>query len=137
MRLSPGFVTSAIAFLIVSCAASIVPECNKLTAVINKADPATQTALTGKPADLIFAADGLDQIMLELKAVEVKDKKLQSLRASFVLMYGELGQLFRNTATAISKQDRGGVESYLKSMKEANLQDKVLVQQINSYCAGK
>ncbi len=131
------FVTVAISFLVVSCTSTRVYQCNKLTEVINKADRVTQTAKTGRPADLIETADGLDQIIQELKTVEVKDEKLLSLRESFVLMYGDLGQLFRNTAIAISKQDRQGIKSYLVSLKEANNQDKILVQDINRYCAGK
>ena len=126
-----------ISFIVVSCTSSRVYECNQLTEVINKADLATQTAKTGLPADLIAAADGLDQIVQELKTVEVKDEKLLSLQRSFVLMYGELGQLFRHTAIAISKQDRQGIKSYLKTLKETKYQDRVLVQGINKYCAGK
>lgn len=129
--------TFAISFLVLSCTSTRVYQCNKLTEAINKADRATLIAKTGLPADLIGAADGLDQIVQELKTVEVNDEKLLSLRGSFVLMYGDLGQLFRHTAIAISKQDRQGIKYYLKSLKEANKQDKVLVQQINSYCSGK
>ncbi|MFB2982582.1 hypothetical protein [Microseira sp. BLCC-F43] len=130
-------VTVAISFLVVSCTSHRVSQCNKLTEAINKADRVTQSAKTGLPADLIGAADGLDQIVQELKTVEVKDEKLRGLRGSFVLMYGDLSQLFRNTAIAISKQDRQGIKSYLESLQEANKQDRVLVQEINTYCAGK
>ena len=131
------FVTVAISFLVVSCTSSRVYQCNKLTEAINKADRATLSVKTGLPADFIAAADGLDQIVLELKMVEVNDQKLLALRESFVLMYSDLGQLFRHTAIAISKQDRQGIKSYLVSLKEANNQDKILVQDINRYCAGK
>lgn len=131
------FVTVAISFLVVSCTSSRVYQCNKLTEAINKADRVTQSAKTGLPADLLGAADGLDQIVLELKMVEVNDEKLIGLRGSFVLMYGELGQLFRHTAIAISKQDSQGIKSYLQSLKEANKQDQLLIQEINTYCAGK
>lgn len=129
--------TFAISFLVLSCTSTRVYQCNKLTEAINKADRATLIAKTGLPADLIGAADGLDQIVQELKTVEVNDEKLLSLRGSFVLMYGDLGQLFRHTAIAISKQDRQGIKYYIKSLKEANKQDQVLVEQINSYCSGK
>jgi hypothetical protein len=105
--------------------------------VINKADAATEGAKTGQPADLVAAANQLDQIAQELKAVEIQDKQLQSLRASFILMYGEINQLFRNSAIAIHKKDRPGLQSYLKLLKEANSQDQVLVTKINSYCNGK
>lgn len=130
-------VTVAISFLVLSCTSSRVYQCNKLTEVINKADTATVSAKTGLPADFIAAADGLDQIVLELKMVEVNDQKLLALRESFVLMYGELGQLFRHTAIAISKQDRQGIKSYLGTLKEANKRDRVLVEEINIYCTGK
>ena len=129
--------TVAISFLVLSCTSSRVYQCNKLTEAINKADTATVSAKTGLPADFIAAADKLDQIVLELKTVEVNDQKLLALRGSFVLMYGDLGQLFRHTAIAITKQDRQGIKSYLQSLKEANSQDRVLVQEINTYCAGK
>lgn len=131
------FVNVAIYFLIFSCTSGRVSQCNKLTEVINKADIATLGAKTAMPADLIKAADQLDQIAQELKTVEVKDEKLRSLRGSFVLMYTDLSLLFRNTAIAISKQDRPGIKSYLKSFQEANQQDRVLVEQINTYCAEK
>jgi hypothetical protein len=131
------FFTVCISFLFVSCISSRVSQCNKLTEVINQADKATVSAKTGLPADLIGAADGLDQIVQELKTVEVNDEKLLALRGSFVLMYTDLGQLFRHTAIAISKQDRQGIKSYLESLQAANQQDRVLVQEINTYCAGK
>ena len=129
--------TIALSFLVVSCISSRVSQCNKLTEAINKADRATLSVKTGLPADFIAAADGLDQIVLELKMVEVNDQKLLALRESFVLMYSDLGQLFRHTAIAISKQDRQGIKSYLASLKEANAKDRVLVQEINIYCTGK
>ena len=137
MRQSLLTITVVISVLVVGCADNRVYQCNQLTEVINKADAATEGAKTGQPADLVAAANQLDQIAQELKAIEVKDKQLQSLRASFLLMYGEINQLFRNTAIAIRKKDRQGLQSYLKLLKEANIQDQVLVTKINNYCNGK
>ena len=134
MRESLLTITAAITVLVAGCADNRVYQCNQLTEVINKADAATESAKTGQPADLVAAANQLEQIAQELKAIEVKDKQLQSLQASFILMYGEINQLFRNSAIAIHKKDRPGLQSYLKLLKEANSQDRVLVTKINNYC---
>lgn len=137
MRLSVISVIVATSLLVISCGESRVAQCNKLTLTINKADAATESAKTDQPATLLQAASGLDQVVQELKTVEVKDEKLQGLRASFILTYEDISQLFRNTAIATYRRDRLGLESYRKSWQEANQQDGVLVQDLNSYCGGK
>lgn len=129
--------TVAISCLIVSCGETKVVQCNKINQIINQADAVTKAAKTGKPSALIKAAVELDKVTKTLKAVEVEDKKLQSLRSSFVMMYGDISKSFRNMAVSIQKQDAEDIRSALIFLKQARKKDTALVKEINSYCAGK
>ncbi|MCL1465149.1 hypothetical protein [Argonema galeatum] len=127
----------AIACLAVSCGESKVVQCNKLNEIINKADTVTKGAKTGNPSALIKAAVELDKVAKTLKAVEVEDKKLQGLRSSFLIMYGDISKSFRNMAFSIQRQEAQGISSTLIFFKQARKKDTALVKEINSYCAGK
>ena len=129
--------TVAIGFIVASCGETKITQCNKLNQVINQADVATKTAKTGKPAALKRSASELEKVVLQLKAVEVEDEKLQSLQASFVTLHTDISKSFRKMAVAIEKQNPDAIESSLKFLKQARKQDTALVKEINTYCASK
>lgn len=129
--------TVAIGCLVVSCGESKVTQCNKLSNIINQADAVTKDAKTGKPSALIKAAVELDKVALSLKAIEVKDEKLQGMRSSFAIVYRDISKSFRKIAGAIQRQDAQTIKSGLKFLKQARKKDKALVEEINSYCAHK
>lgn len=129
--------TVAIGFIVASCGESKLTQCNKLNQIINQADTATKTAKTGKPAALRLAASQLEKVVLQLKAVEVEDEKLQGLQASFVTLHTDLSKSFRKMALSIEKQNPNEIKSSLKILKQARKQDTALVKEINTYCAAK
>lgn len=129
--------TVAIGFIVVSCGEDKITQCNKLNLLINQADAATKTARTGKPAALKRAASELEKVVLQLKDLEVDDRKLQGLQASFVTLHTDLSKSFRSMAGAIEKQNPDAIKSSLKFLKQARKQDTTLVKEINTYCAAK
>ncbi|MCL1472973.1 hypothetical protein [Argonema antarcticum] len=135
----PVIILSAVAIgcLVVSCGESKVTQCNKINQIINQADAVTKSAKTGKPSALIKAAVQLDKVAKILKDVEVEDKKLQSLRSSFTIMYGDISKSFRNMAVSIQRQDAQGIKFALIFLSQARMKDTALVKEINSYCDGK
>jgi|GEM_PF-6675116 len=135
----PVIILSAVASgcLVVSCGERKVTQCNKINQIINQADAVTKSAKTGKPSALIKAAVELDKVAKILKDVEVEDKKLQSLRSSFLMMYGDISKSFRNMAVSIQRQDAQGIKFALIFLRQVRMKDTALVKEINSYCDGK
>lgn len=129
--------TVAIGFILASCGESKITQCNKLNQVINQADAATKIAKTGKPAALKRSASELEKVVLQLKAVEVEDEKLQSMQANFVTLHTDLSKSFRKMAQAIEKQNPDAIKSSFNVLKQARKQDTALVKEINTYCASK
>ena len=129
--------TVAIGLMVASCGESKITQCNKLNQLINQADAITKTAQTGKPPTLRRAASELEKVVLQLKAVEVEDKKLQGLQASFVTLYTDLSKFFRKIADAIEKQDPAAIKTSLDFWPQARKKDIALVKEINTYCGAK
>ncbi|UBF24719.1 hypothetical protein K9N68_24060 [Kovacikia minuta CCNUW1] len=125
----------------VSCSESKVAQCNKVSAVVNKA--ANETQAIGKSnnpdkmAELSKAADTVDQYAKELEAVQVTDEKLKGLQASFVKMYRDTSKSSRELVAAAKAKNVPTVKTSLQSLQTATSKETTLVNDFNQYCRGK
>ncbi len=132
---------TAVSFLVVGCGESKVTQCNKISAVVNRA--ATETQSIGKSnnpdkiAELSKAANTVDQYAKELEGVQVKDDKLKGLQARFVKMYKDTSKSSRDLVAAAKVKNVPAVKTSLQSLQTATSQETTLVGEFNQYCRGK
>jgi len=132
---------TAIGFLVVGCGESKVTQCNKISAVVNRA--ANETQSIGKSnnpdkiAELSKAADTVDQYAKELEGVQVKDDNLRGLKTRFVKMYKDTSKSSRDLVAAAKVKNVPAVKTSLQSLQTATGQETTLVSEFNQYCRGK
>lgn len=133
--------TAAIALLFTGCGESKVAQCNKIVKVANQAVTVGQEfgknpqQKKGSKA-LTEAAGKVDKIANDLKALEIKDEKLQGFQTRFLKLYQDTSAGMKNTAKAVDKKDISGANRLLASLKKSASDESALVKEINSYCIG-
>jgi uncharacterized membrane-anchored protein YhcB (DUF1043 family) len=134
-------VIAATSVLTISCSESKVAQCNKVSAVVNKAASETQSIGKSnnpdKMAELSKAANTVDQYAKELEAVQVKDDKLKGLQANFIKMYRDTSKSSRDLVAAAKVKNVPAVKTSLQSLQTATSQESSLVNEFNQYCRGK
>jgi len=135
-------VACLISLLMVGCSESKISQCNKLTAVVNKAakDALDTGAKGGGQAaqlnNLTQLAGRLDGYSKELGAIELKDEKLKESQGRFIKMYQDASKYSRELVSAVNKKDGKAAEQALKSIQTATNQETPLVGDVNKYCTG-
>ncbi|MEH2251077.1 hypothetical protein [Nostoc sp.] len=135
-------VTTAIALLFVGCGESKVAQCNKVINVANQASTLGQEfSKNPHPAKgskaLTELAGKIDPLAKEMKALEIKDEKLQGFQGRFLTLYQDISKELNNAATAIDKKNLPAAKGFLVSLKESSTQESSIVSEINSYCSSK
>ena len=132
---------AVISLLTVSCTESKVSQCNKIIQVANTAVSEAKAVTNGgqasDPKAMLKAADAMEKASQEMKAIEVKDEKLQDYKAGFINMYRDTSNATRDFITAFEKKNRPAAETALTNLQQATVPEKQLVADINTYCSGK
>ncbi|WP_371819455.1 hypothetical protein [Tolypothrix sp. PCC 7910] len=135
--------TAAIALLFTGCGESKVAQCNKIVKVANQAVTIGQdfgknanNAKTGSKA-LNEVAGKIDTITTEMKALEIKDEKLQGFQQRFTTLYQSTSQGLKDEAKALDQKDLAGAKRSLVTLKKNSTEESTLVKEINTYCSGK
>jgi len=132
-----------ISVLMIGCSESKVSQCNKLTAVVNKAakDALETGAKSGDQAaklnNLTQLAGRLDDYAKEMEAIELKDEKLKDSQGRFIKMYRDASKSSRDLVSAVNKKDGKAAQQALQSIQTSTSQEKPLVGKVNQYCTGK
>ncbi|QSJ17530.1 hypothetical protein JYQ62_01195 [Nostoc sp. UHCC 0702] len=134
--------TAAIALLFAACGESKVTQCNKIIKVANQAATIGQEISTNSQSQkgsksLTEAAGKIDKIANDMKAVEVKDEKLQGFQGGFLKLYQDTSKSLRDTAGALDKKNLRAATGFLASLKNSTNQETAIVKEINGYCSGK
>jgi hypothetical protein len=134
--------TAAMALLFAGCGESKVSQCNKIIKVANQA--ATVSQEFGKnprpekgSKSLTDVASKLDLASNEMKALEIKDEKLQGFQQGFLKLYQDASQGLKDTAAALDKKNFSAANSSLIKLKKSTQSESTLVKEINTYCTGK
>ncbi|MEH2114705.1 hypothetical protein [Nostoc sp.] len=135
-------VTTAIALLFAGCGESKVAQCNKIIKVANQASTLGQEFTKNpNPAKgskaLTELAGKIDPLATEMKALEVKDEKLQGFQGRFITLYQNISKELNNAATAIDKKNLPAAKGFLVSLQKSSGEESSIVSEINSYCSGK
>jgi hypothetical protein len=140
-RLALTSTAIAISMLTVGCGESKVAQCNKISAIVNKA--ANEAIAAGKSnnpdkmGELEKAATSMNQYGKDLETVQVKDEKLKNLQSRFIKMYQDTGKSGLDLVAAAKRKDIKGVNSSLQSLQAATGQESTLVNEFNQYCREK
>lgn len=134
--------TAAIALLVTGCGESKVTQCNKIVKIANQAATIGQEfGKNPKPQQgsksLTEVAGQIDQVASDMKAVEVKDEKLQGFQGRFITLYQDTSKALRNAAGAWDKKNFKAATGFLVDLKKSTSKETAIVQEINSYCSGK
>ncbi|MBH8564022.1 hypothetical protein I8748_17830 [Nostoc sp. CENA67] len=134
--------TAAIAILFTGCGESKVTQCNKIINVANQAATIGQEISTNSKSEkgsksLTEAATKIDKIANDMKAVEVKDEKLQGFQGRFLKLYQDSSKALRDTAGALDKKNLKAATGFLATLKNTTNQESAIVKEINGYCSGK
>ncbi|MDZ7955257.1 MAG: hypothetical protein RMY16_17015 [Nostoc sp. DedQUE12b] len=135
-------VTTAIALLFAGCGESKVAQCNKVIKVANQASTlGQQFGKNPNPAKgskaLTELAGKIDPLAKEMKALEIKDEKLQGFQGRFLTLYQNISKELNNAATAIDKKNLPAAKGFLVSLQKSSREESSIVNEINSYCSGK
>ncbi|WGV28931.1 hypothetical protein QI031_27225 [Halotia branconii CENA392] len=133
---------AAIALLFTGCGESKVVQCNKLIKVANQAtvlgqelSKNSQSAKSTK--GLTETATKIDQIATQMKALEIKDEKLQSFQGRFLKLYQDSSRNLNQTAIAIDKKNIPAANKFLASLKKSTNEETAIIKEIKGYCAAK
>ena len=134
--------TAAIAILFTACGETKVTQCHKIIKLANQAATLNQELSTNSKSEkgsksLTEAAGKIDKIASEMKAVEVKDEKLQGFQGHFLKLYQDTSKALRDTASAFDKKNLKAATGFIISLKNATNQETAIVSEINGYCSGK
>jgi hypothetical protein len=134
--------TVAISLLFTGCGESKVAQCNKIIKVANQAVTLGQefgkSPQNNKGSKALTEAAGkIDTIASELKAIEIKDEKLQGYQGRFLKLYQGTSQGLKDTAKAVDKKDLKSANRNVASLKKSASDETALVKEINTYCTGK
>ncbi|QMS89828.1 hypothetical protein HUN01_20400 [Nostoc edaphicum CCNP1411] len=134
--------TTAIALLFAGCGESKVAQCNKVIKVANQASTLGQEfGKNSNPAQgskaLTELAGKIDPLATEMKALEVKDEKLQGFQGRFLTLYQNISKELNNAAAAIDKKNLPAAKGFLVSLQKSSSEESSIVKEINSYCSGK
>ncbi|MDZ7994543.1 MAG: hypothetical protein RM022_024370 [Nostoc sp. EfeVER01] len=135
-------VTTAIALLFAGCGESKVAQCNKVIKVANQASTLGQEfGKNPNPAKgskaLTELAGKIDPLATEMKALELKDEKLQGFQGRFLTLYQNISKELNNAAAAIDKKNLPAAKGFLVSLQKSSTEESSIVKEINSYCSGK
>lgn len=124
----------------VATASTKVAECNKISAIVNKAATEAQSLGKSNNPDKIGTLEKASQSMTkyanQLDAVRINNQRLQSLKSRFVKMYRDTATSSMNLVTAARAQDQPGMSTSLAALQDATRQEKPLVAEFNKYCRG-
>ncbi|BAY14627.1 hypothetical protein NIES2109_38400 [Nostoc sp. HK-01] len=134
--------TAAIAVIFAGCGESKVAQCNKIIKVANQAVTLSQELSKNPPKEkgskaLTEVAGKIDTLANEMKALEIKDEKLQGFQGRFLKLYQDTSKGFRDTATAFDKKNLKAANASLASLKKSSSDESAIVSEINTYCSGK
>lgn len=138
---------SAIAFTLgmstslVGCGETKVAQCNKMTAVANRAvkvgQEFSQKAKSNPGSKVLLdMASRVDQLGNDMQAIKLGDEKLQDFQTRFVKLYKVTNQGLRDEAAAIAKKDLPAMKQALNTIQAGKSQETALVSEFNGYCAG-
>ncbi|ALF54042.1 hypothetical protein ACX27_16240 [Nostoc piscinale CENA21] len=134
--------TAAIAVTFTGCGESKVAQCNKIIKVANQAVTLSQEFSKNPQREkgskaLTEVAGKIDNFANEMKALEIKDEKLQGFQGRFIKLYQDTSKGLRDTATAVDKKNLKAANASLASLKKSGSEEGAIVNEINSYCSGK
>ncbi|MFN6516604.1 MAG: caspase, EACC1-associated type [Nostoc sp. CreGUA01] len=121
---------------------SKISQCNKIIKPVNQAAALGQefgknpNSTKGSKALTELAAK-IDPLTQEMKALEIKDEKLQGFQGRFLTLYQDINKELKNAATAIDKKNLPAAKNSLTSLQKSGQQESSIVKEINSYCSGK
>ncbi|MDZ8188817.1 MAG: hypothetical protein RMX96_28690 [Nostoc sp. ChiSLP02] len=135
-------VTAAIALLFASCGESKVAQCNKIINVANKASTLGQEfGKNPNPAKgskaLTELAGKIEPFSQEMKALEIKDEKLQGFQTRFLALYQDITKELNSAAASIDKKNLPAAKKSLASLQKSGQEENAIVKEINTYCSGK
>ncbi|MBD2494730.1 hypothetical protein [Nostoc sp. FACHB-280] len=134
--------TAAIAVTFTGCGESKVAQCNKIIKVANQAVTLSQEFSKNPQREkgskaLTEVAGKIDTYANEMKALEIKDEKLQGFQGRFIKLYQDTSKGLRDTAAAVDKKNLKAANASLASLKKSGSEEGAIVTEINSYCSGK
>ncbi|OCQ97068.1 hypothetical protein BCD64_15900 [Nostoc sp. MBR 210] len=134
--------TAAIAVTFTGCGESKVAQCNKIIKVANQAVTLSQEFSKNPQREkgskaLTEVAGKIDNFANEMKALEIKDEKLQGFQGRFIKLYQDTSKGLRDTAAAVDKKNLKAANASLASLKKSGSEEGAIVNDINSYCSGK
>ncbi|MBD2436034.1 hypothetical protein [Nostoc sp. FACHB-110] len=134
--------TAMIAFLFTGCGESKVAQCNKIIKVANQAVSLSQEFSKNPQREkgskaLTEVASKIDTITNEMKALVIKDEKLQGFQGRFLKLYQDTSKGLRDTAAAIDKKNLKAANASLATLSKSSSDESAIVSEINGYCSGK
>lgn len=134
--------TATLSILFTGCGESKVAQCNKLIKVANQAVTLSQDFSKNPQREkgskaLTEVAGKIDTITNEMKALEIKDEKLQSFQGRFLKLYQDTSKGLRDTAAAVDKKNLKAANASLVTLRKSSSDETAIVTEINSYCSGK
>ena len=141
-RSSTIALTLGMSVALVGCGETKVAQCNKMTAVANRAatlgQEFSQKAKSNPDSKVLLEMAGqLDQLSNDMQAVTLSDEKLQGFQTRFITLYKTTNQGLRSEATAIEKKDLPAMKKALSNIQAGKSQETTLVNEFNGYCSGR
>lgn len=120
------------------CTESKTSQCNKIIEITHKlaeeTNLATNNRQTSDPKVYLQVADMMEKASQDMKAINIKDEKLQNYRDGFIKMYRGNSKATREYMAAVEKKDFLAAQAAQTDLLQATTLDRQLVEGINRYC---
>jgi hypothetical protein len=133
-------------FLLTSCGASKITQCNSIAKVTKDAEAAaTKFADSSKKTnDPAVAAKSLADMSTKsqefskvMQALTIKDEKLTGFQSRFVSMYRDYDKSFAQMSSATQTKNAQTSDKALNEIKANSAKEDILVKEFTAYCTAK
>ena len=131
-------VSLVLVMLITGCGESKISQCNQLIEMVNETEQTLGNITQSSPPDinaLQDIADATNQAGTELKAISLRNNKLNQFKSRFLEFYSKISEDAQTIVNAHEEQNMPDAEAAYKRLEATFETQEPLVNDINAFCS--
>jgi hypothetical protein len=132
----------SITLLATSCGATKIIQCNSIVkvtkeaeVVANKFATAAKTTSPQKINQLLTDTSGkMRKYSKEVQELAIQDEKIKGFQSRMVTSYEDYGKALDGMSTAVTAQNKAGVEKAVADLQTLASKEKSLINEFSDYC---
>ncbi len=122
-------------FLLTSCAATKISQCQKIILTTRKiADKSAENRQTQDIQKVLQVADAFEEAAKEMTSLKIQDEQLTQFQTGFAEVYQGHAETTRQFVSALQKKDITTARLMQQQVKRLGTKELELGNQMNEYC---